>query len=59
LDSGQPFDTIKVRMQSMPTPAPGQAPLYAGVGDCLKKTIRNEGASALYKVCRQLDAATA
>ena len=27
---GQPLDTIKVRMQTMPTPKPGQSPLYTG-----------------------------
>lgn len=41
--SGHPFDTVKVRLQTMPVPGPGQAPLYAGAMDCVKKTIKNEG----------------
>ena len=40
---GQPMDLIKVRLQSMPLPAPGQAPMYTGTWDCLTKTVRNEG----------------
>jgi hypothetical protein len=47
---GQPFDTVKVRLQSMPTPAPGQSPLYTGMVDCVKKTVQREGPSAFYKV---------
>lgn len=38
---GQPFDTIKVRIQTQD--------LYAGPLDCLLKTIKNEGVSTLYK----------
>ncbi|KAJ2777039.1 hypothetical protein H4R18_005355 [Coemansia javaensis] len=41
---GHPFDTIKVRMQTQPTP-----PIYSGGMDCLRATVRNEGAGALYK----------
>ncbi|KAJ2720323.1 hypothetical protein GGI07_004662 [Coemansia sp. Benny D115] len=41
---GHPFDTIKVRMQTQPSP-----PIYSGGMDCVRTTIRNEGASALYK----------
>jgi len=40
--SGQPFDTIKVRLQS-------GGNQYSGMMDCVTKTIRNEGAMALYK----------
>jgi len=47
--SGHPFDTIKVRMQTMPLPAPGQSPMYAGAIDCVKKTLANEGPKGLYK----------
>ena len=41
---------MKVRLQSMPTPAPGQSPLYTGMVDCVKKTIQHEGVTAFYKV---------
>eukprot|EP01135_Chromosphaera_perkinsii_P004525 Nk52_evm19s287 gene=Nk52_evmTU19s287 len=42
---GQPFDTLKVRLQTQSS----VNPIYSGVGDCLKKTVKNEGFSALYK----------
>ncbi|KAJ3242488.1 carnitine transporter [Chytriomyces hyalinus] len=41
--AGQPFDTIKVRMQ---TAAPGQ---YNGMVDCFKQTIAKDGLRALYR----------
>uniref|UniRef100_A0A0P4W2V4 Mitochondrial carnitine/acylcarnitine carrier protein n=1 Tax=Scylla olivacea TaxID=85551 RepID=A0A0P4W2V4_SCYOL len=47
--AGHPLDTIKVRLQTQPLPAPGQKPLYAGTWDCALKTIRNEGFFGLYK----------
>ncbi|XP_037958100.1 congested-like trachea protein [Teleopsis dalmanni] len=47
--SGHPLDTIKVRLQTMPTPKPGEAPLYRGTFDCAAKTIKNEGVRGLYK----------
>jgi len=40
--AGQPFDLIKVRLQTMPIVA-GQAPLYTGAVDCAMQTIRKEG----------------
>jgi len=40
---GHPFDTIKVRLQTMPKPAPGQPPLFSGAADCVRKTVTNEG----------------
>ncbi|KAF7829236.1 mitochondrial carnitine/acylcarnitine carrier-like protein [Senna tora] len=46
---GHPFDTIKVKLQSQPTPLPGQPPKYSGAIDAVKKTIRGEGARGLYK----------
>uniref|UniRef100_A0A2M4ANP4 Putative mitochondrial carnitine/acylcarnitine carrier protein n=1 Tax=Anopheles triannulatus TaxID=58253 RepID=A0A2M4ANP4_9DIPT len=46
---GHPLDTIKVRLQTMPIPPAGQAPLYAGTLDCAKKTIAREGFRGLYK----------
>jgi solute carrier family 25 carnitine/acylcarnitine transporter 20/29 len=36
-------------LQTMPTPAPGAAPLYAGAMDCARKTIAHEGFRGLYK----------
>lgn len=45
---GQPFDTVKVRLQSQPS-GPGQVPIYSGAGDCVKKIIKNEGLKAFYK----------
>ncbi|XP_036321471.1 congested-like trachea protein [Rhagoletis pomonella] len=47
--TGHPLDTIKVRLQTMPRPAPGQQPLYKGTFDCAAKTIKNEGVKGLYK----------
>lgn len=41
--SGHPLDTIKVRLQTMPKPGPGQEPLYKGTFDCAKKTVAKEG----------------
>ena len=46
---GHPLDTIKVRMQTMPLPAPGQAPMFSGMTDCIIKTARQEGLMAFYK----------
>ncbi|XP_039785045.1 mitochondrial carnitine/acylcarnitine carrier-like protein isoform X2 [Panicum virgatum] len=46
---GHPFDTIKVKLQSQPTPAPGQLPKYAGAIDAVKQTIAAEGPRGLYK----------
>ncbi|RKP16786.1 mitochondrial carrier protein [Rozella allomycis CSF55] len=39
---GQPFDTVKVRMQSNPD-------LYPSTMSCIKNTFKNEGALAFYK----------
>lgn len=47
--SGHPLDTIKVRLQTMPTPAAGQTALYKGTWDCFIKTVKNEGPKGLYK----------
>ncbi|XP_025106453.1 mitochondrial carnitine/acylcarnitine carrier protein-like [Pomacea canaliculata] len=47
--TGHPLDTIKVRLQTMPKPLPGQAPLYSGTFDCAKQTIVKEGFRGLYK----------
>lgn len=47
--AGHPLDTIKVRLQTMPTTIGNQSPLYAGTWDCAKKTIQLEGVKGLYK----------
>ncbi|KAJ0174477.1 hypothetical protein K1T71_009585 [Dendrolimus kikuchii] len=47
--SGHPMDTIKVRLQTMPVPKPGEVALYAGTWDCFKKTVQREGFRGLYK----------
>ncbi|XP_044764677.1 congested-like trachea protein [Coccinella septempunctata] len=46
---GHPLDTVKVRLQTMPVPKPGEQALYKGTFDCFSKTIRNEGFKGLYK----------
>lgn len=46
---GHPFDTIKVKLQSQPTPLPGQPPKYSGAIDAVKKTLAAEGPGGLYK----------
>ncbi|KIH52222.1 putative protein dif-1 [Ancylostoma duodenale] len=46
---GHPFDTVKVRLQTMPRPKPGEPPMYAGALDCVKRTVAKEGFFALYK----------
>ncbi|VDK81495.1 unnamed protein product [Litomosoides sigmodontis] len=47
--TGHPFDTVKVRLQTMPKLAPGARPLYTGALDCARQTIVKEGFFALYK----------
>ncbi|CAH8609844.1 unnamed protein product [Dicrocoelium dendriticum] len=47
--TGHPLDTIKVRLQTMPHPSSGGAPLYTGTLDCAQKTIKTEGFFGLYK----------
>jgi len=36
------LDTIKVRLQTMPQPEPGQKPMFTGTLDCALKTVRKE-----------------
>ncbi|KAI9294679.1 mitochondrial carrier [Neoconidiobolus thromboides FSU 785] len=47
--AGQPFDTIKVRLQTQPTVKPGELPKYNGALDAVIKTFKQEGPSAFYK----------
>ncbi|KAJ8444531.1 hypothetical protein Cgig2_028346 [Carnegiea gigantea] len=46
---GHPFDTIKVKLQSQPTPLPGQPPRYSGAMDAVRQTLAAEGPRGLYK----------
>ncbi|PAV90831.1 hypothetical protein WR25_06268 [Diploscapter pachys] len=46
---GHPFDTVKVRIQTMSRPKPGEKPLFTGALDCAKQTVAKEGFFALYK----------
>ena len=45
---GHPFDTIKVRLQTMEVVA-GRPPQYKGMLDCASQIVRTEGAKGLYK----------
>ncbi|KAJ9082957.1 Mitochondrial carrier protein ymc2 [Entomophthora muscae] len=47
--AGQPFDTVKVRLQTQSVPLKGELPKYNGPLDCVLKTFRNEGPAAFYK----------
>ncbi|ORY41907.1 mitochondrial carrier, partial [Rhizoclosmatium globosum] len=40
--SGQPFDTVKVRLQTQPDK-------YNGALDCIRQTLKHEGPFAFYK----------
>ncbi|KAI1715404.1 mitochondrial carrier protein domain-containing protein [Ditylenchus destructor] len=46
---GHPFDTVKVRLQTMPKASPGTKPLFTSTLDCFKQTVSKEGVRALYK----------
>ena len=43
---GQPFDTVKVRLQTQSS----ANPIYSGMVDCAAKTLKNEGLGGFYKV---------
>jgi len=43
--SGQPFDTVKVRLQAQPA----DKPIYKGAWDCVRQTVTKEGVRCLYK----------
>ncbi|VDK59702.1 unnamed protein product [Anisakis simplex] len=47
--TGHPFDTVKVRLQTMPAPINGARPLFTGALDCVRQTVGKEGLLALYK----------
>uniref|UniRef100_A0AC35U1P6 Congested-like trachea protein n=1 Tax=Rhabditophanes sp. KR3021 TaxID=114890 RepID=A0AC35U1P6_9BILA len=46
---GHPFDTVKVRLQTMPKVLGHEKPQFTGVFDCFKKTCLKEGYLSLYK----------
>ncbi len=46
---GQPFDTIKVRLQTQ-TIASGREPRYTSAMQCARQTLAREGPTAFYKV---------
>lgn len=45
---GHPFDTVKVKLQSMRPPLSGQPPQYAGAIDVVRKVVSREGVAGLY-----------
>lgn len=47
--AGHPFDTVKVRLQTMPRPEPGQPPRYTGTWNCFSQIVKKEGPLGLYK----------
>lgn len=47
--AGHPLDLIKVQLQTMPKPAPGEPPMYTGVVDCVRKTIATQGLRGIYR----------
>lgn len=47
--AGHPLDTMKVRLQTMPIPKPGETPMYTGTLDCAKKILAKEGLRGFYK----------
>lgn len=47
--AGHPMDTIKVRIQTMHTPEPGEKPQFKGTLDCVSKTLRREGVKGFYR----------
>jgi solute carrier family 25 carnitine/acylcarnitine transporter 20/29 len=46
--AGHPLDTLKVRLQTQVPGPDGKMP-FAGMGDCIRKTIALEGYGGLYK----------
>lgn len=46
---GHPLDTVKVRLQTMSLPKPGEKPQYSGTLDCFSKIVKHDGPSGLFK----------
>lgn len=47
--AGQPFDTVKVRLQTQPTLSKGEVPQFTGALDCAVQTFKKEGFAGFYK----------
>jgi len=47
--TGQPFDTVKIRLQIQEYDSKGVGLQYANSSDCLRKIIKQEGTLALYR----------
>lgn len=47
--AGHPLDLIKVNLQTMPNPKPGEKPMYSGMMDCARKIIAKDGPTGLYR----------
>lgn len=45
---GHPFDTVKVKLQSMKAPKPGQPAQYSGAMDVVRQVMRTEGIRGLF-----------
>jgi solute carrier family 25 carnitine/acylcarnitine transporter 20/29 len=46
---GHPMDLIKVNIQTMEKPKPGQPPMYTGAIDCARKIVAKDGFGGLYR----------
>mmetsp|Transcript_42080 Transcript_42080/g.51032 ORF Transcript_42080/g.51032 Transcript_42080/m.51032 type:complete len:298 (+) Transcript_42080:65-958(+) len=44
-----PFDVVKSRIQNMPRPAPGEAPMYNGMMHCFTQSIKADGPFVLFR----------
>ena len=44
-----PFDVVKSRIQNMPKPEAGKPPIYAGMLDCARKSVAEEGVLVLWR----------
>jgi len=47
--TGHPMDLIKVNLQTMEKPKPGQPPMYTGAMDCARKIVARDGFPGLYR----------
>ncbi|KAA0145941.1 hypothetical protein FNF31_07901 [Cafeteria roenbergensis] len=47
--AGQPFDTVKVRLQTQPSALPGQALRYSGPLHCAWRILKEEGVRGFFK----------
>lgn len=46
---GHPFDTVKVRLQTMRTDRKSGSQSYVNARDCFRKIVRHEGVGTLFK----------